>query len=196
MDQDGKPVTGERPRESATDADVRYRIDSQDRIRSVNSAWMRFAVENDAAHLATQVVGSALWDHIHGAEVEMVYRHLLDRVRREARSWTFPFRCDSSEARRFLDMTVTPLPQREIEFQCRLIREEPRTEARILSPKVPRSSQWLTLCAWCLRVKVADWLELDHAIKALGLFEQRVMPQVTHGLCDRCRNMVLDEESR
>ena len=70
---------------------VAYCIDADDNIISVNEAWNRFAIENDAAQLSTEVIGTSLWDHIVGVDVAHIYRDLLSRVRAKMVSASFPF---------------------------------------------------------------------------------------------------------
>ncbi len=60
---------------------VVYRISADDIIEDVNDAWARFAIENDAPALATEVIGRSLWDYINGLDVVHIYRLLLARVR-------------------------------------------------------------------------------------------------------------------
>jgi len=88
---------------------VVYCIDADDAIDSVNVAWTRFAIENQAAQLSTGVIGTSLWDHIVGVDVVHIYRDLLSRVRTKNVSASFPFRCDSPECYRLMRLVVIPL---------------------------------------------------------------------------------------
>jgi len=58
---------------------VVYRIDAADIIEDVNDAWARFAIENDAPSLATEVIGRSIWDYISGPEVRHIYESVFKR---------------------------------------------------------------------------------------------------------------------
>ena len=85
---------------------ISYSIDGDDRLRSVNPAFQRFAQANDAPELTEGVAGRPIWDFITGAEVSAVYQELFTRVRTTRRSVSFPYRCDSPAERRDLWMEI------------------------------------------------------------------------------------------
>ena len=73
-----------------------------------------------------------------------------------------------------------------LEFRSALLREEARPRVDLLAPDFPRTEQWLTLCAWCKKVNVAGWVEVEEAVRQLGLFEPARLPRITHGVCPAC----------
>ncbi len=170
-----------------------YRIDADDIIIYVNHPWIVFAKDNGAASLAKEVLGSLLWDHLCSSEVVTIYRALVRRAREEPRPRTFLFRCDSPTARREMKMTIEPLPNHHVEFRCHLLREEPHEAIPLLDTLANRSAEHLRMCAWCLRVKLHGWLELEEAISILGLLEEKMPPQISHGICERCKDAVLGD---
>ena len=86
-----------------------------------------------------------------------------------------------------MELTVIPLANGDIEFDSRLIREEERNEIPLFDPDAPRSEELVVVCSWCKRVKVNDhWLEVEDAVKLLGLFNAARMPRISHGICPHC----------
>jgi hypothetical protein len=166
-----------------------YSIDSNDRIVSVDSAWLRFARENGTPELtADSVIGRSLWDFVSGGETRYLYRLVLERVRTDGSSVVLPFRCDSPATRRYMHLKISPLHEGNLEFQAILVSEEQRSPLALLDPDVPRSERILTLCSWCKRARVreSEWVEPETAISRLDLFGLPDLPQLSHGICDRC----------
>ncbi len=169
------------------------RITADDRIEFVNDAWIRFAEENETPALPQTVMGDSLWQHISGPEVIQLFRQLVAKVRETHTEVSIPFRCDSPTCRRFMRMRIVPLHQRRIEFCTWIEREEPFAQpVRLLDPAVPRDGNaLLRMCAWCKKIHVAAaWLEIEEAIGQLQLFDSRTLPALTHGMCDRCFQMM------
>lgn len=168
---------------------VVYSIDADDNIVSVNEAWTRFAIENDAAQLSTEVIGTSLWGHIVGVDVAHIYRDLLSRVRTKMVSASFPFRCDSPEHYRKMRLVVVPLLNKRVEFRAHLDSEGPH--ARTIELLRPRSAaepkSFVTMCAWCKAIVIDGiWTPLERAIEQTSLFLQEPFPRFTHGICDAC----------
>lgn len=170
-----------------------YRITPEDVIEFVNDAWLRFAVENDAASLAQEVIGTSLWNYVSGYIVVQLSKGLLARVRESKCEVTIPFRCDSPSVRRFMQMRVVPLAKGGVEFCNWTEREEPYLErVHLLDPTGPKDPEIvLRMCAWCKTIYVGNsWLELEDAIGRLRLFDLLAEPTITHGICDHCFQMM------
>lgn len=167
---------------------IDYRIGIDDRIFHLGSGWEPFASDNGAVDLsAKNVVGRPIWDFIEGDEVRHLYRLLVDRVRAEGRPVQLPFRCDSPELRRYMELDIAPELGKSLWFSARLLRAEPRQKVAILDPSAPRSETFLKICSWCKRIVVRnDWLEIEDGIVRLGLFEEGPLPRLTHGMCPDC----------
>jgi hypothetical protein len=174
----------------------KYSIDSADTITSVNSAWLRFAQENDTPELTADfVIGKPLWDFIAGGEVRHLYQLVLERVRANDTPVILPFRCDSPGIRRHMRLVISPLHEGNVQLDAVLVSEERRPSLALLDPQAPRSDQVLTLCSWCKRARVArsEWVEPEDAIVRLDLFGPPSLPQLSHGICDQCVNTVTAE---
>lgn len=167
--------------------DSRYELDSEDRIRSVGGAWTSFARANGAEHLEHGILGTPIWDWIAGMDVRHLYRLLFTRVRGTHASVRLPFRCDSPDVRRFMELEVTSLPDDGLLCNARLERSERRPQVSLLEPRAVRSEDLLAICSWCKRVRVSHvcWLEIEDALCALQLL-QGAPPAITHTVCPGC----------
>lgn len=167
--------------------ELTYRLNRQDEIISVNEAWDRFALANDAPELAAgRVLGRSLWEFIADVNTQQVYRDLLARVR-TGRSVRFPFRCDAPYERRFLEMQIRPLEDGQVEFRTKTLAIERRPAVALLERPTGAAEGLLRMCSWCKKV-YADgaWVEVEEGIARLRLFERPVVPMITHGMCDHC----------
>lgn len=167
----------------------RYTISQDDQMESVSEAWSTFAEENSATDLGpARIVGRSLWDFITDAETRQLYEHLFARVREVQASVSVPFRCDAPAIRRFMRLTIAPAGSGSLELVVHVVAEEERQEVELLDVSIPRDSDLITMCSWCLRVLVApdQWDEVEVAIERLRLFERRVLPGISHGVCPEC----------
>lgn len=168
---------------------VTYELDAQDRIRSTGADWDRFAVGNGAPELATQnILLEPLWRFVAGREVQHLLGLLFERVRSRNRAIRLPFRCDSPSERRFMELTICPLPAHSLAVESRLL----RTEARRYVPLLERSLRLrygrLTMCSWCNRIRLVDgnWAEVERAIELMDLFAAADLPMLSQGICRSC----------
>ena len=56
----------------------------------------------------------------------------------------------------------------------------------LLDPDFPRTEEFLTMCAWCKKVKAPGWMEAEDAVQRLNFFDRPQLPQITHGICENC----------
>lgn len=165
-----------------------YQIDSEDNLVRVTEEWLRFAVDNGwQGFTEKSVLNRPIWDFIQDMETRHIYRLIFSKVREASTIVLIPFRCDSPDLRRFMEMELVPEPQNSIEINCRLLKVEHRPYMRLLDPSADRSGEFLTICSWCKRIKTGSvWLEVEDAVKRLKLFESEKLPQLTHGACPAC----------
>ncbi|MGE0709113.1 MAG: hypothetical protein AB7N76_00465 [Planctomycetota bacterium] len=164
-----------------------YRIDANDRIVWFDEDFRRFAALNDDPDLPERVLHTSLWDHVEGPGVSSATSAVFDRARRAARPLEFPFRCDAPALRRFMRMTVVPLPDDGLELRSTLLRAEPRDPVPIPLGGRGLPGPLVTICAWCRKVQTPrGWLEPEEAIATLDLLSSDVAPGVTHGMCSDC----------
>ena len=176
-----------------------WTIDAADKIVHVNDAWLAFAGENTAPQLtATAVLNHPLWLFIQGQETRYLYQQIFSRVRAGVSPVTFPFRCDSPDCRRFMEMQLLLLPGGAIEFISHILREEWRDPVDLLGNSRDRSGEFLKVCSWCKKINIPGqgWGEIEAAIAPLDLFGHHTTPRVTHTICDACHDAVKLELER
>jgi hypothetical protein len=168
-----------------------WTIDDADKIVHVNDAWLAFAVENTAPQLAAALVlDQPIWRFIQGQETSYLYQQIFRRVRADKAPVKFPFRCDSPDCRRFMEMELASLPGAAIQFTAHILREEWRDPIDLLDASRNRSGEFVTVCSWCKKINIPGqgWGEIEAAIMALDLFGHHSMPRMTHTICDSCRS--------
>ncbi|MFN6963441.1 MAG: PAS domain-containing protein [Pyrinomonadaceae bacterium] len=174
---------------------VKYRIGKDDRLSFVNEAGRAFALENDAPELAGgDLVGRSLWDFIADPETREVYRMILARVR-AGRTVELDVRCDAPDVSRLLRLAIRRHDDDEIEFECSTLAVAPRPrEASLIDRGARRARDWVVIvCSWCKRVqtpRTGQWVEIDDAVRDLGLLAREVLPGLSHGICRSCRERV------
>jgi hypothetical protein len=170
-----------------------YAIDHDDRLVKVDAGYYRFAEENGWGGVGASL-GRSLWDFVAGEELKKLQRMLLRRLRSEVRSIELPFRCDSPDVRREMNIhIVAHASGRAVLFAAFMQAEDEReTPQPVLDPKSPRSDESLTMCGWCDRFFVdGEWVEVEVAAKRLGLFQHSELPTINHDICPDCSAMLL-----
>jgi hypothetical protein len=170
-----------------------YDLDQQLVITGLGPGWDEFAFENAATNLASPgPVGRPLMMFIADATTVHLYELLFERVARDKRSMTLPIRCDAPGLRRHLNLTISARPAGGYHVSTTLVRAELRQPVALLDADVTRRADQLLMCGWCKRANVEQrWMEVEHAVALLGLFERPVQPQVVHGICDSCQGFML-----
>jgi hypothetical protein len=168
-------------------------IDAADKISYVNDDWLTFARDNTAPQLnASVVLDRPIWRFIQGQETGYLYQQIFDRVRAGVSPVKFPFRCDSPDCRRFMEMKLSLLPGGAIQFISHLVREEWRDPVDLLDASRDRSGEFLKVCSWCKKINIPGqgWGEIEAAIGPLDLFGHHTTPRMTHTICDSCHDAV------
>jgi hypothetical protein len=171
-------------------------IDDTDGIIYVNEDWLAFARENGAPDLsAALVLNKPLWRFIQGQETIYLYRQLLGKLRTGMAPVKLPFRCDSPDCRRFMEMELSLLTDDPIQFLARLIRQEYRPPVDLLDVSREGSGEFLRVCSWCKKIFITGrgWGEIEEAIRALKLFGSLPLPHITHSICNSCYHLVRQE---
>lgn len=175
---------------------TQYLIDAHDMIIRVNDAWTEFAADNGAPELTgDQALDRPLWDFVYGRETRHLYRLMLSVARSSMKVMRLPFRCDSPELKRFMEMEMVPTEGGLVEFRCETLRTEKRSAVALLDPEADRSNEHCTICSWCKRVRLASgqWVEIEVAVRELDLMGTRRPPKLTHGICPEDHALVMAE---
>lgn len=180
-----------------------YTVDSNDTITEVSDNWTAFANDNawNAACRPEEVVGKKLWGFIQGIETRYLYKELFQRVRSGSACGPIPFRCDSPQERRFLELVLAPSQNGQIEITSTILRTERRAPVALLDSNAPQSNdEKVTICSLCKKMETPHaWIEIEAGLTQQRIFESSKMPRVTHGLCPECYRITLaqlDDERR
>lgn len=170
---------------------VLYRIDAGDRSVFVNDGWLEFAHANGTHSLERErVLDQPLWSFITGPETAHVYRMIFRAVRRSGAPAVIPFRCDSPDRRRYMSLRIAPWGRNGLEFEGRSLREELRSQVALFDTGASRGNDLLVVCSWCKRVRMDEsadrWVDVEEAVRELGLFDEPRLPRLSHGICPSC----------
>lgn len=167
-----------------------YRIDAANRLTWVNPAWIAFAQANDGTEvLPEKVLGQDLLASLADPTIRALYQAMIQRARGGS-AVRFEYRCDAPDRRRTFVMEIQLRPGDEVEFRSTLVREELRPPVELLQVGQPRDRErFVRVCSWCQRIALSDrrWVEVEHAVAALQLFQADRLPCLTHGICESCR---------
>lgn len=168
---------------------ISYRVDAEDRLVEVGDEWDAFAAANGAPDLDLEHLhGRPLPALVSGTEMQSLTAMLLKRAR-AAGEVEVPFRCDAPDERRFLSMKLQRDAENGVRIETTLLRVEARPAVALFDEGAPRSDELLIVCSWCKRVRLdgQQWVEVEDAVAALGLFEAAALPRLSHGICPPCR---------
>lgn len=166
---------------------VSYQIDRDDRIVRVDDSWSAFAVANGAPRLAGNgVIGTLLWDHISDQPTQAAYIEIVERIRLEGVSFSFPFRCDSPDVRRYMQMDVVSAGNGSVCFMSRVERVEAQAPLSWPQGKLENVSA-VAMCTTCRRVAShGQWRELDDVLAGDVPLAAMGDRPFSHALCPDC----------
>ena len=173
----------------------RYQVDANDKIIDIQGSWNTFAKANGGdTLLRSPILKQSIWTFIRGLSTTYIYQVLINQVRETKKSIRFPFRCDSAELLRYMEMEISPGKDDTIWFQTSLKRQiNPNTLPRH-SRLRPKPLPIVKMCAWCKSVWVRDsWITLTEAIWLQGLLDLPEVPPITHGICPDCKSLMEQE---
>jgi hypothetical protein len=118
----------------------------------------------------------------------------MKQVRETGATLRFPFRCDSPDALRYMEMAVSPTENNGLIFQTTLTRVLERSSLYPKESRPPGQESMVQICAWCDLVLVhSEWLSLEDAIWMLGLFDTSEAPPISHSICPACVRLLNKE---
>lgn len=166
-----------------------YMIDRYDRLVAVDRGWNQFAVQNHGGALAReQILRTSLWDYITGMENRLIYKRILDCVRKHQTEIRFPLRCDSPTLERHLEMRVERAEDDCCLFVSRLQRGVPRPRVAMFDSFIERTNDNVSICGWCMKIEVPSlgWYSAPEALAFLGLDGEGPLPHLFHTVCPTC----------
>ncbi|MFD2180735.1 hypothetical protein [Rhodoplanes azumiensis] len=174
------------------------RVDHTNRIVAVGGPWDEVALANGggATVVVARVLGTGLIDHVHGDPTRMLVLTVLDRVRRGGTPCRMPYRCDTPHLKRWMEMTLTPVPDGTVTFEHRFLRSEPMQRPLRFALARPGAARGPAIirCSSCNRVRDASgWHEPD-AVRFSATAGAPPDPDapilVGYGVCEACRAQV------
>ena len=170
---DERGVTSDAPRVAPAVAQappeaIEYEIDADDIVVSTDAAWAHAARAAGSPELETPRTDRTIWDAFGDAETRDLWQVIVLGVRASGTAMTVPLRCDSPDARRWFEMTVSPLANGHVHFRCALQFEDARPHVDLLDPVVVRSTaaDALQVCSWCGRASDGGaWLEFEELLR-------------------------------
>ncbi|MDQ1255884.1 MAG: hypothetical protein QG656_478 [Candidatus Hydrogenedentes bacterium] len=169
-----------------------YVIGADDVLISASESWDAFALANGAPDMCfDKVRGRNLFEFVSEPETVLIYRQMIAKVRAGGALVRFRFRCDSPETRRLFEMTMTRQDAADVRFDVLTIETAPHETGALLDRTAPRGNDLLVVCGWCKKVRHEnDWIEIDEAVRVIGLLERAVMPSISHGICEACAEIL------
>ncbi len=175
-------------------SEISYVVDDQDRLVSVCTEWVQFALQNEGEGLTPeQLIGRSLWDFITDDPTRELYEAVLEHVRVGSPT-DLVLRCDAPERRRLIEMIVTRRANGNVEFKTVLLASKARTAQRLLAKSTPRTAQHVMVCSWCelVNVDVEKWFEVEAAMEYLHLADESELPRIEPVVCPACYSKVME----
>jgi hypothetical protein len=169
-----------------------YQVDAEDRIINIDGAWSAFARENGGQSLLNNPpIGRLIWDLIRGMSTRNIYHIIMKQVRKTGHPARFPFRCDSPDVRRYMEMKISLGEAGSLWFQTSIAKVVAADGNNVSNYAASPTKELVQMCAWCDRVQVGDeWLPLEVAIWSLGLLDTPEAPPISHDICLSCYNQL------
>ncbi len=148
---------------------------------------------------SSYIIGKPLFDFICDDVTRMYVATMVESVRVIPRTITRPYRCDSPENKRYMQMVISPDQNGLICISHQLIREEPisnpkffRTASSSKKTATKRDmeleqSAYLIRCSICNRLKnklSRQWQEIDSILEFSTNISSEI--NVVYGVCPNC----------
>ena len=179
---------------------ISFATDCSGTINAIGTRnWNAFACANDTLNLdAAAVIGSNLFDHISGNDVQSNLRNILQRLSVHPDcSWAMFFHCDAPDVKRRMRQSVRPIFTNEdcngFLFQSIELDIKRRPPIDLFDFKQMEQQHaenknlpLVTMCSWCQRVRFDpisnEWLEAESYYSSGGKSNVRL----THSICEPC----------
>lgn len=165
-----------------------YVLDRGDRIVKVCPHWSRVARDRMAMYLDDEVViGSSLWDYVHGGATQRLYDALLFYARRSGRKIDFNYRGDSPGAIRYMRMILIPGPGGAVRFRSELLHEQSRQRQIYFTHAAYPRHPDLLQCALCQKLEYnGRWHTVGEALAYTDAIDELMPTEVGDTVCESC----------
>lgn len=170
-----------------------YEVDAADRIVSVGGLWTSFAESNGGQALTHRaVVGTLLWDHVHGLENRLVFKQVMDAVRDSRTCVEMSFRCDSPTCRRDMKLRIKPGKNGGCRFATTLVATRKRAHIPFIDALAPHGRQCVLVCNWCMSIELGGaWEDVDKAWSLREIPHAEPTPQPVFTICPACLDRIV-----
>jgi hypothetical protein len=140
-----------------------YWINKDDIITDVSENWDDFAKKNNGEDsFKEKVINTSLFKHVSDDATKMWLECLLSRVRILQRPLEKEYRCDSSDLKRYMKLTVMPLDEDSLELRHDLVYTEEIVPAKPFKFKKAWRVGDMIRCSICNSIKDGDeWKEIE-----------------------------------
>lgn len=157
-----------------------YCLNKEDRIISVCENWSVFAHKNSWAGKCTpeNVIEHKLWAFIQDDTTHYLYQEIFKKVRAGQHLSPIPFRCDSPEQRRFLELEFTLLADGHVQITSTILNCEDREYVSLLDSAIEKTDELIRICSMCKKIAVSrdSWVEIETGLRKLKVFEKTRHP--------------------
>lgn len=171
-----------------------YRINANGIIEEIGGDWEYFAQENQGRELKVdQVLGNSLWTYIKDKGTKRLYEMLLNRIRKTGEMLKFPYRCDSPNKRRYMQMELQLNSDGGFEFNNFVLREEERDPNQFFKQRFYSPIAMVIVCSFCNKVrrkKAQGWVEVDEMAREEKILDHENPLRIAYGVCQDCQQRV------
>lgn len=132
------------------------------------------------------------WSHIASETVQYFLETIARQAIAEIRSKHIVFRCRRQGNVSHVCLSLAPNRAGRVGLQGIVVHTDLWDEQDIWADIGRQPGEFLTVCSWCRRAKLDSWVDATKAIQELRLFELRMPPMLTHGICDLCLDKALE----
>ena len=169
-----------------------YWLDAENRMVRVGSDWDRFASENDGDKvLAAHVLGRPIWDFIRGDVTRMWYEAVIKLCRLRGSSLGRPYRCDTPNKRRFMQMAIVPEESGLLRFDHTILSVEPIRPPVYFRAALHAEGVPSMRCSMCGHISRdgSKWLEPEPSPAGDGKTALAPLP-VIYTVCQECQRLL------
>jgi predicted esterase len=169
-----------------------YTLSKSDCIETVSEDWADFAQQNEANEsIWTNISGKSIWPSISDFETKSVYKQLFRKVRDTQKPIEVEFRCDGPRIKRCMKLEIIPTGNGSLKICSHLLSSQETDYNPILAINSVEGEEKITCCSICRRVLGENntWLDIELAIRALGLFHKHFSFTREETICPHCEQI-------
>ena len=172
-----------------------WHVDSADRIVAIEGPWEEVAAAYQAVELTkARVIGTSWREHVADAEIKLLWDALFYQARA---GWPVEvsLRCDTPSLAREFGLSLRQQSPTVTVAESKLKWERPRSHTASGHVAPTTTGQCLKICSWCKAVCVppSRWVDAMQAVNEFRLFDDGVLPQISHGMCPACASRLYGE---